>query len=245
MDSKAWYRSWFNSPYYHILYKNRDVVEAANFIDRLLKYLNPNPSAQFLDLACGKGRHSIYINQKGFDVRGVDLSPENIRQANTSENETLHFNVHDMRLPYLPESFDYVLNLFTSFGYFDSIEENRKVLTAAHHNLIPKGILLIDFLNVNRVMQKLVKDETQEIDGISFRISRNIVDGMIEKKIRVEDNGKTIQFQERVKALNRQDFIGMLGLSNFEILDTFGNYNLEKFDELDSERLIIIARKIG
>lgn len=245
MESNAWYRSWFNAPYYHILYRNRDGVEAAKFIDRLLKYLNPDPQAHFMDLACGKGRHSIYINQKGFDVTGVDLSPENIRQASESANDKLHFAVHDMRAPFESEKFDYVLNLFTSFGYFESLDENKKVLEAAHHNLKPKGIFLIDFLNVNQVVKKLVPDETQEIDGILFNISRRVVDGMIEKNIKVTDKEETHLFQEQVKALSRQDFIGMLGQANFEILDTFGDYNLGRFDENASDRLIIIARKTG
>lgn len=243
MQKQSWYRSWFNSPYYHILYKNRDENEAALFIDRVLKYFNPPAASGFLDLACGKGRHSIYINKKGYDVTGVDLSVENIRKAKHFENEKLHFAVHDMREPYAQSRFDYVFNLFTSFGYFPSLEENEKVLRASHFNLKLKGKILIDFLNAHQVIKGLVKEEIQEIDGVTFKINREIEDGIIKKNIDILDGDKEFRFVERVRALTRQDFLGMLGRSDFEILDTFGNYNLEEYHEDESPRLILIARK--
>ncbi len=243
MHKTSWYRSWFNSPYYHILYKNRDEREAAQFIDRALKYFNPQVGAKFLDMACGKGRHSIYINKKGYDVTGIDLSEENIKIASQAQNEHLHFAVHDMREPYDHLKFDYVFNLFTSFGYFPSIDENEKVLRASHHNLKLKGKILIDFLNVNQVIADLVQDEIQEIEGITFKISREIEDGIIKKNIDITDGNHQIRFVERVRALTRQDFAGMLSRCDFEILDTFGNYNLDEFDPNESPRLILIARK--
>jgi len=243
IKKESWYRSWFDSPYYHILYKNRDEFEAAQFIDRVLKYLNPPLESHFLDLACGKGRHSIYINKKGYRVTGVDLSKQNIKTAKISENERLKFDVHDMRLPYSDEKFDFVFNLFTSFGYFPTIEENEKVLRSSYQNLRPKGKILIDFLNANQVMKGLVKEEIQEIDGIHFKISREIEDGIIKKNIDISDGQKELRYVERVLALTRQDFAGMLSRCGFQILDTFGNYSLETFDADNSQRLILIARK--
>src|SRR5688500_2509825 len=116
---QEWFSTWFDSPYYHILYNNRDEQEAEQFMDKLLAYLHPKPHEKVLDLACGKGRHSVYLNQKGFDVTGIDLSEQSIAYARQFENERLHFAVHDMREVYQPETFDFILNLFTSFGYFE------------------------------------------------------------------------------------------------------------------------------
>ncbi|MBC7524978.1 MAG: methyltransferase domain-containing protein, partial [Flavobacterium sp.] len=117
-NSKTWYASWFDSPYYHILYKDRNYREAQIFMDNLTRYLNLPEKAKVLDLACGKGRHSIYLNQLGFEVTGVDLSENSILEAKKNENESLHFNVHDMRNPF-HQKFDAIFNLFTSFGYFE------------------------------------------------------------------------------------------------------------------------------
>lgn len=221
------------------------MVEASMFIDMAIKYFNPPQGSRFLDLGCGKGRHSVYINKKGFDVTGVDLSPENIKLAKHHQNDHLNFHVHDMRLPIADGDFDYILNLFTSFGYFESIAENRKVLESASISLKSKGIILIDFLNVNQVIDGLVETEVQVIDGITFNISRRVINGAIEKKINIVDEHGEHDYFERVKALSRQDFIGMLTQANFEILDTFGNYNLDIFNEKESPRLILIARNLG
>jgi 2-polyprenyl-3-methyl-5-hydroxy-6-metoxy-1,4-benzoquinol methylase len=158
------------------------MVEASLFIDKVIKYLNPIQGSRFLDLGCGKGRHSVYINKKGFEVTGVDLSPENIKMAKRHQNESLSFQVHDMREPIVDKRFDYIVNLFTSFGYFESIDENRKVLESASVSLKKKGIMLIDFLNADQVIDGLVKMERQVIDGITFNISRSVVGGSIEKK---------------------------------------------------------------
>lgn len=107
-DNKEWFGEWFDSPYYHILYKHRDFEEARNFIRKVCNYLVFNENDRILDLACGKGRHAIYLNQAGFNVVGVDLSVKNIEYARRYENERLRFYVHDMREVFRQCNFDYV-----------------------------------------------------------------------------------------------------------------------------------------
>ena len=123
-----WFEDWFDSKYYHILYKHRDYQEAQSFIDKLVDYLQLNEEQKILDLACGKGRHSIYLNKKGLDVMGVDLSPESIKHASQFENPKLKFEVCDMRDVVKPDYFDIVLNLFTSFGYFEDEADQFKTI---------------------------------------------------------------------------------------------------------------------
>jgi len=147
-DNSTWYSSWFDTPYYHILYKDRNDAEAQVFMDNLTHYLNLPEEAKILDLACGKGRHSIYLNQLGYDVTGTDLSENSIAEASKSSNEKLHFKVHDMRLPF-EEKYDAVFNLFTSFGYFDNDEDNFKTLSAIKESLTEYGFAVIDFLNAD------------------------------------------------------------------------------------------------
>jgi len=242
-SEKSWYRTWFNSPYYHLLYRNRDEREAERFIHNLLKYLAPDKRAHFLDLACGKGRHSLTINRAGFEVTGADLARENIKFANQSSSDRLHFVQHDMRQPIGESVFDYVLNLFTSFGYFESLEENERVLTAIAKELKPKGKVVLDFMNVEEVTKGLVPLEQMDIEGVNFKITRTNEDGFIVKTIEIEDGDREYTFHERVKALTKEDFMGMFHRTDFEILDTFGNYDLDDFDPEKSPRLILIARK--
>ena len=148
---KEWFASWFDSRYYHILYKNRNDLEAARFIDNLLTYLRPTESSYILDLACGAGRHSIYLNQKGFSVHGVDLSSKSIELANKSIRKDLKFSVHDMRDLDSVNRYTHVFNLFTSFGYFDDDNDNNKVVSSIFNSLKPEGIFILDFLNAELI----------------------------------------------------------------------------------------------
>jgi SAM-dependent methyltransferase len=241
--NENWYREWFNSPYYHILYRNRDEEEAAGFIRTLIKYLAPKSDSHFLDLACGKGRYSRTINRAGFEVTGVDLSEENIRIAARHGNDRLHFTRHDMREPVAYEKFDFVVNLFTSFGYFKSLEENERVITAISKEVKSKGKVVLDFMNVETVIRGLVPAEERVIEGIKFTIKRNFEEGFIVKTIRVNDGDREHVFHERVKGLSKEDLTGMFIRNGFEIMDIFGNYKLDDFDPETSSRLILIVRK--
>ena len=162
-----WFENWFNSKYYHILYKNRDHKEAVFFLDNIIKNININ-DGQILDVACGKGRHAKYLNHLGFNVTGIDISKNSIEFANRDCNENLKYFVHDMRSVFRKNHFDLVTNLFTSFGYFENQEDEQTTINAMSNNLKEGGLLLIDFMNVKKVISSLVKSESKEIDGGLF-----------------------------------------------------------------------------
>ena len=240
-DTKAWYASWFDTTYYHTLYKDRDHEEAQVLIENLVQYLNLGEEAKVLDLACGKGRHSIYLNELGYDVTGVDLSPNSIAAAKAHENDTLHFAVHDMREP-MTEKFDAVMNLFTSFGYFDQEEDNIKTLKAIQSSLNEYGLAVMDFMNVDKVIPNLVAEETKEVDGIVFQMKRRYEDGFIIKDIAFEADGEQHHYTERVRALRLEDFERMMNENDIYLLDVFGDYKLRKFYRNESDRLIMIFK---
>jgi SAM-dependent methyltransferase len=243
-STKEWFGEWFDSPYYHILYKHRDHEEAHGFINALIKYLEFNKEDEILDLACGKGRHSIYLNKKGFKVTGLDLSVQNIEFAKSFENDRLHFFVHDMREKFGSQAFDYILNMFTSFGYFNSEKENEEVVCAAAKALKPGGKLLIDFLNPYTVIHNLVPCEEKEISGIFFRINKFYsADGYIIKDIRFDDNDQAYHFREKVKAIRRSEFLRYFEKAELKLLQTFGNYDLAPYIAEKSERMIFLLQK--
>ncbi|MFT5819479.1 MAG: SAM-dependent methyltransferase [Crocinitomix sp.] len=240
---KEWFESWFNTPYYHILYKNRDHSEAELFIRNLFDQLDVSKESTVLDLACGKGRHAVFVNSLGYNTTGVDLSSESIETAKLNESESLHFFQHDMREPIQDARFDLVLNLFTSFGYFQDTSHNEKMLDSIHTYLADSGKLVIDFFNVKKVMNELVESETKLIEDITFEISKTVENGAILKDIQFQDQGNKFHFQERVQALGIADFELMLARTNFEIEAIYGNYDLDQY-ESNSERLIIVAKKV-
>jgi SAM-dependent methyltransferase len=241
-SNNEWFSDWFDTSYYHILYKNRDEKEAKFFIENLCNFLAIKPNSSLLDLACGKGRHSITLNELGHKVLGVDLSQNSISVAKQHERRGLHFEVHDMRKIIPGLSFDVIFNLFTSFGYFDSSVENKKVIFSVANMLYEKGIFVIDFLNADKVVANLVSEEEKIIDGIQFLIKRIVEGEHIYKKITVIDKNETKNYVERVQLLRLCDFEKLLA-PEFKILHTFGNFDLQKFDVTSSDRLIIIAEK--
>jgi SAM-dependent methyltransferase len=238
---KNWFASWFDTKYYHILYKDRNYREAQVFMDNLTHYLNLPEEAKVLDLACGKGRHSIYLNQLGFNVLGADLSENSIAEASKNTNKNLNFKVHDMREPF-EEKFDAIFNLFTSFGYFENDNDNLTTLKSIKESLSEYGFAVIDFMNVNYVIANLVPEEVKTVDDINFHIKRYIKDNHIFKEIDFEDQGEKFHFTEKVQALTLQNFENMMEEAGIYLLDIFGDYKLKKFHKTESERLIMIFK---
>ncbi len=242
----AWFMDWFNSPYYHLLYKNRDEKEAEQFIDSLLGLLHPAPDSTILDLACGKGRYSRYLAQKGFHVTGLDIAEESIRYAQKFENERLSFFQHDMRLPYRINYFDYIFNFFTSFGYFETEKDHRKTVCNIGKGLRADGKFVLDFFNAKKVIQHLRYEEVKTVGEVQFHIHRSVDEqGYILKNIQFVAEGQHFDFTERVRAFVLEDFVQMFGKAGMKIARTFGNYHLEPFDEETSDRLILVGCKQG
>ena len=239
----SWFATWFDSPYYHLLYKNRDEKEAQVFIDNLIEKLQLKKGSKLIDIACGKGRHATYFNKKGMNVVGVDLSPNSIASAKQNENNNLQFSVHDMREVYKENHFDIVTNLFTSFGYFENKDDEKKAINAMAENLKSDGILIIDFMNIKKIIANLISSEKKTIDGITFNIKRSVQNNHIIKDIEIIDDNETQHFQEKIKAITLADFSAFVSNVGLNIIDIFGNYKLDDFDATISDRLILICKK--
>src|SRR5258705_2127325 len=239
-----WYKSWFDSPYYHILYSYRDENEAKHFIDNIISHFQLKSGMKILDAACGRGRHSVYLNRKGFDVTGYDLSAVNCEYNKKSECRTLHFFVHDMRKPFRENYFDVAINLFSSFGYLETEEEHRQAINSLGKSLRKGGLLLIDFMNAEHAVKRLKKEDIIKIKDIVFKIRKHTEQNFIVKHIEIADNACTYEHSEKVMLLDRHHFENYFETAGLKTKTVFGNYNLEPFDPVHSERLIIIAEKI-
>lgn len=243
MKSAEWFKDWFNSPYYHLLYNNRNENEAGFFIDNLCSHLHLASNAKVWDLACGKGRHSIALNKKGLNVVGTDLSRNSIKEASKYSNETLDFYVHDMRDPFRINYFDAVFNLFTSFGYFENFNDNFLVFKNVEKALKPNGIFVLDFFNSQKIIDSFKSNYTEQRGDITFKIEKKIVGKAIVKHIEFSDNNKDYYFEESVSLLKKEDFEAFANAAGLKIEGIFGNYKLEAFDQRTSDHLIILFKK--
>ena len=245
-NTHKWFEKWFDSKYYHLLYSNRNTNEAAFFIDHLFNKIAPSISAnsKILDIACGKGRHALHVNSFGYNVTGIDLSEASIKFAKKFENEDLKFFVHDMRNIFKENSFDICLNLFTSFGYFLNDTENQQAITAMAKNLKKNGLLILDYLNVLKALENLPEEEVKTIEGINFYIKKEVSNGYIRKTISFTADGENHQYYEFVKVITKENFNQYFINAGLKIKETYGDYQLNSFENNESERLIFIAEKV-
>jgi len=241
---KEWFRAWFNSPYYDMLYHKRNEKEASAFIQSLLNYLQPAAGSYILDAACGKGRHSRVLANYGFDVTGIDLSDEAIKEASKYASANLHFFLHDIRLPFYINYFSYVFNFFTSFGYFHTKREHDNAVRSLAQSLKNNGIIVIDYLNAHYVEDHFVRLEQLVLDAVTFSIKRRHDADYFYKEITITDNSHTEMHTERVAKFSSGDFTEMLAYQNIQVQQTFGDYELGHYDVRKSPRMIIIGKKM-
>jgi SAM-dependent methyltransferase len=240
-----WFKEWFNSPYYHVLYADRDEKEASDFIESLISHLKPPPHSLMLDAGCGRGRHARILAGKGFDVTGIDLAPENISYALQFANDHLHFYEHDIRMPFWINYFGYAFNFFTSFGYFETEREHNNAIRSISQAMKPEGIFVLDYLNVRYAEKHFEAESTKEIEGVIFHITKWCNATHFYKKIIIEDSHlrTPLQFTEKVARFNLQDFEKIFALQGLKIQEVFGDYQFNAYDIIDSPRLLMIAKK--
>ena len=242
----SWFEEWFDSPLYEKLYSNRDEKDAASLADLIEEVIPVSAYRNVLDLGCGRGRHSITLAQRGYQVTGIDLSNKAIEKAKRIAGQknlnNVKFFVRDMRDP-LPKQFDAIVNLFTTFGYFLEDEENRRVLRNTGKMLNQGGILFLDYLNPHYVEKNLVPSESGMYENLTYNVTRQIKDGMVFKTIQFSDDSldKPVKYRERVKLYDLEWFRDVLTDSGYDIIETYGNYEGSPF-LVESPRMIIVAK---
>ena len=237
-------QDWFDSPMYEALYAHRDDQEARQLSELIKHKFPPSRYPALLDLACGRGRHTLNLARLGYAMTGLDLSPRAIsiaREKHASQHLEADFILGDMRDP-LPRTFDGVVNLFTSFGYFDDDAMNRAVLRSIRSMLRPGGFLVLDYLNEHWVRKTLVPRETGTLPSCEYLIERWISGSMVMKKITTSRVGfPSKEFNEQVKLYGEAWFTRELESLGFKISERVGGYDGSVFDPAGSPRLITMA----
>ena len=233
----AWYREWFGEEYLE-LYAHRDAGEADRHVAFVESVLAPARPRRVLDLACGAGRHSAALARRGHAVCGVDLSL--VLLAKSPELTRVRGDMR--RLPFADGAFDWVLNFFTSFGYFESERENFHVLEEVARVLAPGGAFLIDLMNLDHALAHLRERESVEVDGRRIEIERryDAVSRRMQKRIRVAESGQSTRtFLESVRAYREDEVVGGLRWAGLDVVAVYGG---EPFCR-ESERLILVGRR--
>lgn len=244
----AWFQEWFDTPFYEQLYSHRDNEEARKLARLIFDIFHPSKYPTALDLACGRGRHSYNLANLGYHVMGLDLSPNAIQKARelTPNHITIkpEFGIHDMRKP-VGKQFHLVVNLFTSFGYFENEVSNQLVIKNFADAVLSKGALVIDFLSPTFVKNNLVPHEKHTIGEYEVKIERFVERDMVKKHIQFThtDTNEHQTFIEQVKLYELLWFENQLMMNNLKIEKIYGDYEGKEYDTNSSSRLIIFAKK--
>ncbi len=241
-----WYEESFGEDYL-IVYRHRDMQGARREVRRMMEWLALPQGAEVLDLCCGMGRHSLALRDLGYKVTGIDLSEVLLREARRRDPQaTVQWVRADMRRIPLDREFDAVVNLFTSFGYFEADEENRKVLLEVERLLKPAGKFIIDYLNPSHVKAHLVPRSERQDGDMVIRESREIEGGFVRKSIAIEQAGRPSRtYREQVKLYGLSDFRRLLEGTSLRVDRVYGNYDEASHREDVSPRLILVGRKEG
>ena len=246
LEKQEWFETWFDTNFYHAVYGDHDEAEAKKLGAALLAYLACPKDSLMLDLACGKGRFSRFLAAEGYEVIGADLSAKSIASNQQFATERLQFFEHDMRKPFRINYFDYVFNIFTSFGYFQNNRDHLRTLQAVHQNLKPRGIFVFDYLNSQSVTKEALAPSEKNTESAKFLTSKTIENAFVVKKIKVIEKATSVTsvFEERVRLFSKKEFDEMFAAAGLKIVERFGDYSLQQYDEETSNRQIIIAKKI-
>lgn len=240
-EVKNWFEYWFNSPYYHELYRDRNDEEARAFMVNVLGVMGLKPGEQVLDLACGRGRHTGVLAEHGLQVTGIDLSHENIANARSMfPDQTFHRA--DMRAPF-PGTYGAIFNVFTSFGYFEDADDNARVIENMYNALKPGGWLVLDYLNPTYVATHLLASERVDRPERTFHIHRFIEGDWVIKRIEFDADGAPHRVEERVRLITKEQFVQLLAPYAMKMVHTFGSYALDPFSDTRSERMIMLIQK--
>ncbi|WKZ66413.1 MAG: methyltransferase domain-containing protein [Flavobacteriales bacterium] len=238
----GWFKHWFGTPYYKLLYGHRDDADAQAWVEAILGRWRLPEGAGLLDLACGRGRHARHFAAHGIKVTGCDLSEESIAEARAAVPQA-EFLVHDMREPIAGRRFEAICCLFTSLGYFERLEDDQRVLDAVAAMLVPGGGFVLDFMNTDVVLRDLVPHEEVERGGVRFRITRCLQADVLVKRIEVLDGEAVHRFEERVQTLRPAVLEGMATGAGLRIEDRTDGPLLTPFDPDRSPRFVLWCRK--
>jgi SAM-dependent methyltransferase len=248
MTNKNWYENNdFWQTWGPVLFSKQRLANTPEEVNKILALVKIPPKTRVLDLCCGVGRHSLELARRGFSVTGVDRTQsylEQARQQAKQEGLSIEFVREDMRHSRRPDTFDLVINMFTSFGYFEDQEDDRKVARNIYDSLKPGGVLLMEMSGKEIVAREFREHDWHEIDGVYWLEERKVIDNwkqMLNRWIMFKD-GKRYEHTVCSRMYSATELRAVLKEAGFQKMNVYGGLDGRPYDGM-AARLVVAAYK--
>ena len=216
-------------------------------VEFMIELLRLQPSAHILDMCCGPGRHSLELARRGYRLTGVDRTEAYVGKARSlalAENLEIEFIQSDIRDYVNPGTFDCIINMFTSFGYFEDQDEDRRVLNNFHQSLKEGGVLLIDIMGKEVLARIFQERGWQEVDGVVLLEEREVCDnwGWCDNRWTVFRDGKKHEFRIAHRLYSAVELSTLLKDAGFDRVDVYGSLSATPYDQ-NAKRLVAVTYK--
>jgi len=229
------------------LFERRRWEQAPEEVANIISLLRMSPGASVLDLCCGTGRHSLQLARLGFSVTGVDRTRTYLDEARKRaevEGLTVEFIQEDMRNFCKPDTFDVALNIFTSFGYFEDINDDKKVATNVYHSLKEMGVFLIDTLGKEVLARVFRERDWYEVDDMLVLQERKVCKNWtwIENRWIMIRDGTSDEYKLSHRLYSAAELSELLNDSGFTTIEVYGDLTGTPYDHT-ARRLVIVGYK--
>ncbi len=244
-----WWERFFDEEMGEVMFTEQAWQRAEELCDSLVELLELKPGAKVLDLACGPGRFAIPLAKRGFRVVGLDLSPVYLKQGRAKAAEgglDVRFVRGDMRAIPFEEEFDAVVNLFTSFGYFEREEDHLKVLQEVRKSLKPGGRFLLEMANRDWLVRHFqAHDWYQFADFIGLEERKFIAerDRIETKWVKLYPDGRRKEYFSSLRLFTLRELIDLFSQAGLKVLGHYGDLKGEPWS-WEANRLVLVAERV-
>ncbi len=247
-----WYVDFFREGFYYRAWAPAERFQRAEReVDFIVEALGLPAGASVLDLCCGEGRHAVELARRGYRMSGLDLSVFHLglaRQAAKKADVSVRWHRADMRdIPWDGE-FDAVINMFTSFGYLESDEEDFKVLMAVARALKPRGRFLLDTINREMLVRHWEAHDWREGADDTLLLEDRYFDSLAghqrNRVLSIEPDGTRREREIDLRMYTLKELADMLSRAGLMVRQTWGGFDGRDYG-LDTLRMIVLSEKQG
>lgn len=230
-----------------ILFNQKRLATTESQVEHIIKLLQIKDGATILDLCCGIGRHSLEFARRGFKVTGVDRTKsylDKARKQAKTEGLNIEFVNEDMRTFCRADAYDVVVNMFTSFGYFEDADDDQQVVDNVHASLKSDGKLLIDMMGKELVAKVFRERDWSEINGFIILEDRKLLNNWekIQNHWIILKDDKQIDYKFVLRLYSAKELTSLLNQCGFSNVKVYGSLEAIDYDH-KAKRLVVVAQK--